>query len=86
MWCDNTHEMLAITLRPGNAGSNHAGDHIEVLTRAIAQLPAKYRRHLLIRLDGAGATHELLDWLTASARSGANRSNTQLGSRPRTTL
>jgi hypothetical protein len=65
VWCDNTHEMLAITLRPGNAGSNHAGDHIEVLTRAIAQLPAEYRRHLLIRLDGAGATHELLDWLTA---------------------
>jgi Transposase DDE domain group 1 len=65
VWCDNTHEMLAITLRPGNAGSNHAGDHIEVLTRAVAQLPAKYRRHLLIRLDGAGATHELLDWLTA---------------------
>jgi hypothetical protein len=68
VWCDNTHEMLAITLRPGNAGSNHAGDHIEVLTRAIAQLPAKYRRHLLIRLDGAGATHELLDWLTAQGK------------------
>jgi hypothetical protein len=65
VWCDNTHEMLAITLRPGNAGSNHAGDHIEVLTRAIAQLPGEYRRNLLIRLDGAGATHELLDWLTA---------------------
>jgi len=25
VWCDNTQEMLAVTLRPGNAGSNHAG-------------------------------------------------------------
>jgi hypothetical protein len=49
VWCDNTTELLAVTLRPGNAGSNHAGDHIDVLTRAIAQLPAEYRRHLLIR-------------------------------------
>ena len=65
VWCDNTHEMLAGTLRPGNSGSNHAGDHIEVLTRAIAQVPAGHRRHLLIRPDGAGATHELVDWLTA---------------------
>jgi hypothetical protein len=64
-WCDNTTEMLAVTLRPGNAGSNHAGDHINVLSRAIAQIPAAYRRRLLIRADGAGATHELLDWLTA---------------------
>jgi Transposase DDE domain group 1 len=63
VWCDNTHELLAVMLRPGNAGSNHAGDHIEVLGRAIAQIPAQHRRHLLIRADGAGATHQLLDWL-----------------------
>jgi hypothetical protein len=64
VWCDNTSELLAIMLRPGNAGSNHAGDHIEVLTRAIAQIPAAHRRRLLVRADGAGATHQLLDWLT----------------------
>jgi Transposase DDE domain group 1 len=63
VWCDNTHELLAVMLRPGNAGSNHAGDHIEVLGRAIAQIPAQHRHHLLIRADGAGATHQLLDWL-----------------------
>jgi hypothetical protein len=63
VWCDNTRELLAVMLRPGNAGSNHAGDHIEVLGRAIAQIPAQHRRHLLIRADGAGATHQLLDWL-----------------------
>jgi Transposase DDE domain group 1 len=26
VWCDNTAELLAIMLRPGNAGSNHAGE------------------------------------------------------------
>jgi hypothetical protein len=64
VWCDNTTELLAVTLRPGNAGSNHAGDHIDVLRRAVDQIPAAHRRRLLIRADGAGATHELLDWLT----------------------
>jgi Transposase DDE domain group 1 len=64
VWCDNTNELLAINLRPGNAGSNHAGDHIEVLARAIAQIPTAHRKRLLVRADGAGATHQLLDWLT----------------------
>ena len=68
VWADNTTELLAITLRPGNAGSNHAGDHIEVLDRAIAQVPASYRRRMLVRADGAGATHELLDWLTSQGQ------------------
>ena len=52
-------------LRPGNAGSNTAADHIAVLTAAIGQVPASHRRKLLIRADGAGASHELLDWITA---------------------
>jgi hypothetical protein len=64
-WCDNTTEMLAVTLRPGNAGSNHAGDHIDVLGRAFTQIPAAHRNQLLVRADGAGATHDLLNWLTA---------------------
>ncbi len=65
VWCDNTQESLALMLRPGNAGSNTAADHIAVLTAAIAQVPAPQRRKLLIRADGAGASHELLDWVTA---------------------
>ncbi len=65
VWCDNTQESLALMLRPGNAGSNTAADHIAVLAAAIAQVPASRRRKLLIRADGAGASHELLDWLTA---------------------
>ena len=64
VWCDNTQEFLAAKLRAGNAGSNTAADHIEVLTEAIAQVPGSHRRKLLIRSDGAGASHQLLDWLT----------------------
>ncbi len=52
-------------LRPGNAGSNTAADHIAVLTAAISQVPTTHRTKLLIRADGAGASHGLLDWLTA---------------------
>ena len=79
VWCDNTTELLAISLRPGNAGSNHAGDHIDVLTRAIAQVPTAYRRRLLVRADGAGATHELLDWLTGSAQVRGRRLEYSVG-------
>ena len=64
VWCDNTQEMLAVKLRAGNAGSNTATDHIEVLGAAIAQVPAAHRKKLLVRADGAGASHDLLDWLT----------------------
>ncbi len=64
VWCDNTTELLVARLRAGNAGANTAADHIEVLGAAIAQIPRTHRKHLLIRADGAGASHELLDWLT----------------------
>ncbi|MFC8849947.1 MULTISPECIES: IS1380 family transposase [unclassified Micromonospora] len=63
--CDNTGEMLAIQLRPGNAGANTAADHLHVLGEAFTQVPAAHRRHLLVRADSAGATHAVLDWLTA---------------------
>jgi hypothetical protein len=64
-WCDNTREFLAGKLRPGSAGSNTVADHIEVLTAAIVQIPARYRRDLLITCDGAGATKDLLHHITA---------------------
>ena len=60
-WCTNTAESLAMLLRPGNPGSNTITDHIHVLGEAIAQLPVAYRRKILIRVDGAGATHDLLE-------------------------
>ncbi|MGX6607352.1 IS1380 family transposase [Micromonosporaceae bacterium Da 78-11] len=62
-WCANTTESLAMLLRPGNAGSNTVTDHIRVLGDAIAQLPVAYRRKILVRVDGAGATHDLLEHL-----------------------
>jgi hypothetical protein len=68
VWCDNTSEFLAAKLRAGNAGSNTAADHIEVLTDAIAQIPGTHRKKLLIRSDGAGASHQLMDWLTAQGQ------------------
>jgi hypothetical protein len=64
VWCDNTTELLAVSLRPGNAGANTATDHIDVLGRAISQVPRQHRKHLLVRADGAGASHDLLTWLT----------------------
>lgn len=62
-WCANTSENLAMLLRPGNAGSNTAADHRTVLDQALAQIPGSSRSKLLVRLDGAGATHELLEYL-----------------------
>lgn len=63
-----TGEPLSLMLRAGNAGSNTAADHITVLKAALAQLPG-YRagrrpgRKVLIRIDGAGCTHDVVKWL-----------------------
>jgi hypothetical protein len=62
-----TGEMLAIKLRPGNAGSNTAADHITVVKDALTQLPggsARPGKSVLIRADGAGGTKEFVSWLT----------------------
>ena len=40
-----------------------------MLTDAIAQIPARHRRQLLIRGDSAAATHAVIDWLTAQNTS-----------------
>jgi hypothetical protein len=61
--CDNTGELLAVKLRPGNAGANTATDHLEVLAEAFAQIPPAHRRRLLVRGDSAAASHAVLDWL-----------------------
>src|SRR6266571_2335838 len=59
-WLANTRECLAMLLRPGNAGSNTFADHKEVLAAAIRQVPARFRKQVLVRVDGAGASHELI--------------------------
>ncbi len=58
-------EALAGIMRPGNAGSNTAADHITVLDVALASLPSAARPRpgapdgprLVVRADAAGATH-----------------------------
>jgi hypothetical protein len=55
-------------LRPGNAGSNTAADHIEATRLALAQLPRHLRRRVLVRADSGGGTHEFLKWLTTRSR------------------
>jgi hypothetical protein len=62
-WCANTFENLAMMLRPGNSGSNTVGDHRAVIADALAQVPRAYRSRILIRLDGAGASHGLIEHL-----------------------
>ncbi len=60
-----TGEPLAFLLRKGNAGSNTVADHLTVIRAALAQLPGRRPgKHVLVRIDGAGGTHELLAWLT----------------------
>jgi hypothetical protein len=68
--CAETGEVLTIMLRPGNAGSNTAADHVMVLGAAVAQLPRDWqaghlagdpsdqvRRPVLARADAGGASH-----------------------------
>ena len=64
-WCSNTGEHLVVMQRPGNAGSFTAADHIKVLQAALAQVPAGQRRDVLVTIDGAGASHTVIDHLTS---------------------
>jgi hypothetical protein len=63
-YCDETGEALAAILRPGNAGSNTAADHISVIQDALAQIPAELIEtiEILVRADSAGATHALTNF------------------------
>jgi hypothetical protein len=52
-------------LRPGNAGSNTAADHLTVVDAALAQLPDRWRdKAILVRADGAGYSHALIGALS----------------------
>ncbi len=64
-WCTNVGDNLAVMLRPGNAGSFTASDHLLILDAALAQIPAGWRTDVLVTIDGAGASHEVIDHLTA---------------------
>jgi len=63
-YADETGEALGGELRPGNAGANTAADQIAVAEQALGQIPVEHIQgiELLLRVDSAGAAHELLDW------------------------
>jgi len=65
-YCDNTGELLAQMLRPGDAGCNDTGDNIEIFRQAVEQLPAAHRRKILFRVDGAGFSTGLLAWIASA--------------------
>jgi hypothetical protein len=59
-YLDGSGEGLAAILRPGNAGSNTAADHVLVLDLALEQLDQQaLQGEILVRIDGAGASHEV---------------------------
>ncbi|MCA1699364.1 MAG: transposase, partial [Actinobacteria bacterium] len=61
-YLEETDEAPAAILRAGNAGSNSACDHVAVLDLALAQLDERaLDGEILVRADGAGATHELVE-------------------------
>jgi hypothetical protein len=64
-WRDNTRESLALRPRTGRAGANTAAGHLAVPDEAIAQIPAQYHRDPPITRDGAGATLDPVNPITA---------------------
>jgi hypothetical protein len=61
-YLDATGEALAGILRPGNAGSNTAADHVALLDAALAQLPVdSTQRQVIARTDSAALTHGFID-------------------------
>jgi hypothetical protein len=61
-YLDATGESLAGLLRPGNAGSGTAQDHVKVLDEALSQLPVDpMTTEVIVRTDTAGCSHDFLD-------------------------
>ena len=61
-YLDATGEPLAGLLRPGNAGSGTAVDHVTVLDDALFQLPVDpTETEVIARADTAGCSHAFLD-------------------------
>jgi len=73
-YADQTGEALAGELRPGNAGAGTAADQITVAEAALAQIPEAHIEdiEILLRVDSAGACHELID--CAGTRRSTTRS------------
>ena len=60
-------EPVAALLRPGNAGANTAADHKKLLATALKSIPGintpRPGKRVLVRTDGAGASHKFLEHL-----------------------
>jgi len=64
-YLDATGEHLAGLLRPGNAGSGTAADHVAVLDQALFQLPVDPKKtEVIVRTDAAGCSHAFLEACT----------------------
>ncbi len=64
---DATAEPLAALLRPVNAGSGRAADHITLRDAALAQLPVDpHAQEVIVRTDSAGCSPDFLDWCGAA--------------------
>ena len=64
-WCTNVGDNLVVMQRTGKAGSFTAVDQVKVIEAALAQIPAVHRADVLVTIDGAGASHEVIDHLSA---------------------
>jgi Transposase DDE domain group 1 len=53
---------------PGTPDRDTAAEHIEVTRLALAQLPRRSRRRVLVRTDSGGGTHKFLAWLASPSR------------------
>lgn len=61
-YLDATGEALAGLLRPGNAGSGTAADHIDVLDASLVQLPVDPHEHeVVVRTDAGGTSYALAE-------------------------
>ena len=63
---------MAVMQRPGNAGSFTAADHLAVRKASFAQIPAAWWRDVLVSIDGAGASHDVIDYLTSCNTASAH--------------
>jgi len=62
VFLDATDEALTGMLRPGNAGSNTAADHVALLDMALAQLPVDpHEVEVIARADSGALTHGFVD-------------------------
>ena len=77
VWCDNTNEPLAASLRPGNAAPGNTDDHLELLEQVVRAVPPEYAlgheegddpalvvHPIVVRADSAGASHRFVASLT----------------------